>query len=208
VKDPDPRRVGRAFSNATMELALGGYAGFHTTTPPTVESAFGIYRPAAVPRAAVRHVAVLPDGARRVIDDPPTGEVPPAPEVPAPPPAPAGPTARVPLGRVCGARSGDKGGDANIGLWTRTGAQYSWLRGFLTGERARELLGPEADDLPIDVYPLPNLRALNVVVRGILGEGVASSTRPDPQAKGLGEYLRSRVVDLPRALSPDGQVEG
>ncbi len=35
VKDPDRRKVGRRFSNATMELALGGYAGFHTTTPPT-----------------------------------------------------------------------------------------------------------------------------------------------------------------------------
>jgi hypothetical protein len=107
---------------------------------------------------------------------------------------------RVPLGRVCGARSGDKGGDANIGVWARDDAGHAWLSDHLTAERVRELLGPEAADLPIEVHPLPNLRAVNVVVRGLLGDGVASSTRPDPQAKGLGEYLRSRIVDVPASL--------
>jgi hypothetical protein len=199
VKDPDPRKVGRAFAGATMELALGGYAGFHTTTPPTAESAYGVYRPAAVPRSAVRHTVVLPDGERRVIPDPSVGEVPPVPQAPVAP-IPEGPRARVPLGAICGARSGDKGGNANIGLWTRTDAEYAWLRGFLTAAKVRELLGPEVADLAIDVWPLPNLRALNVVVHGILGSGVASSTRPDPQAKGLGEYLRSRVVEVPVEL--------
>jgi hypothetical protein len=208
VKDPDPRKVGRAFSNATMELALGGYAGFHTTTPPTTESAFGVYRPAAVPRAAVAQTVVLPGGERRMIPDPPTADPPTA--APGGPAraaadaiaadATAAPTVRAPLGRVAGARSGDKGGNANIGLWTRDDAGYAWLAAFLTAERVRELLGPEAAALPIDVHPLPNLRAVNVVVDGLLGDGVASSTRPDPQAKGLGEYLRSRVVDVPEEL--------
>ena len=64
VKDRDPTAVGRRFSNATMELALGGYAGFHTTTPPSAESAYGIYWPATVPASEVAHVAVLPDGTR------------------------------------------------------------------------------------------------------------------------------------------------
>ncbi|MHA6615784.1 acyclic terpene utilization AtuA family protein [Pseudonocardia sp. DLS-67] len=199
VKDPDPRTVGRAFAGATMELALGGYAGFHTTTPPTAESAYGVYRPAAVPRSAVRHTVVLPDGERRVIADPEVGEIPPPPRAAATP-IPDGPVTMAPLGTVCGARSGDKGGNANIGVWTRTDAEYAWLRGFLTAEKARELLGAEVADLPIDVWPLPNLRALNVVVHGILGAGVASSPRPDPQAKGLGEYIRSRKVPIPRVF--------
>ncbi|MEN3298585.1 acyclic terpene utilization AtuA family protein, partial [Pseudonocardia sp.] len=204
VKDPDPRKVGRAFSNATMELALGGYAGFHTTTPPTAESAYGVYRPAAVPRSAVTQTVVLPDGERRTIPDPPTSDAPVQvkPRSGEVPRAQGAVSRQVPLGAVCGARSGDKGGNANIGLWTRTDEAYSWLREFLTVERARELLGPEAADLRMDVHELPNLRALNVVVHGILGEGVASSTRPDPQAKGLGEYLRSRLVEVPIDLIP------
>jgi hypothetical protein len=212
VKDPDPRKVGRAFSNATMELALGGYAGFHTTSPPTAESAFGIYRPAAVPRSAVEQVVVHGDGTRTVVPDPPT----------APPTASSvgderhlrpdtaheravrgesdAPTRRVPLGTLFGARSGDKGGDANIGVWARSADAHAWLRGFLTPEKVRELLGPETAELDVEVHDLPNLRAVNVLVHGLLGAGVASSTRPDPQAKGLGEYLRSRVVEVPEAL--------
>jgi hypothetical protein len=66
----------------------------------------------------------------------------------------------------------------------------------LTVDRLRELV-PEVASLPIERYELPNLRALNFVVVGLLEEGVAASTRPDPQAKSLGEYLRSRLVDVP-----------
>ena len=201
VKDPDPRKVGRAFSSGIMEVALAGYAGFHTTTPPTSESAYGVYRPAAVPRSSVHQVLVLPDGERRVIADPPTAPAPAAAAAPAAQtPAPVGPTRRAPLGAVLGARSGDKGGNANIGLWARDDAGYAWARAHLTVDRLRGLLGPEVSELRIERFELPNIRALNVVVHGLLGEGVASSTRPDAQAKGLGEYLRSRLVDVPDAL--------
>jgi hypothetical protein len=244
VMDPDPGRVGRSFSNATVELALAGYAGFHTTTPPTAESEYGVYWPTFVPATVVEHAVVLPDGTRRVIPPWPAGsaagEAPPTRDgnsqsltsVGAPdravraepagangpnrfsqPPAatgptrvsgPAGasgPTRRAPLGLVCGARSGDKGGNANVGLWTPDPAAYRWLREYLDAERFRELL-TEAADLEVRRYELPNLCALNFVVVGLLGLGVAASTRPDPQAKGLGEYLRSRHVDIPTRLLP------
>ena len=207
VKDPDPRKVGRAFSNATMELALGGYAGFHTTTPPTPESAYGVYWPALVPASEVEHTVVLPGGTRRSVpvpgrdsvhrsirenDDPERGR----PRDPAPL---DGPARRAPLGRVCAARSGDKGGNANIGVWTRDERSFGWLRDYLTTGRLAELI-PEAARRPVRRYELPNLHALNFVITGLLGEGVASSARPDPQAKGLGEYLRSRHVDIPAEL--------
>jgi hypothetical protein len=100
---------------------------------------------------------------------------------------------------LLGARSGDKGGNANIGVWARSDEAFDWARWFLTVEKVRELL-PETAELRIDRFELANLRALNFVVHGILGEGVAATTRPDAQAKGLGEFLRSRSVDLPRVL--------
>ena len=112
---------------------------------------------------------------------------------------PAEPTERAPLGAICGARSGDKGGNANIGLWTRTPEEFTWLAAYLTADRLRELL-TEAAGLPVRRYELPRLRALNFVVTGLLGEGVAASARPDPQAKGLGEYVRSRHADIPVRL--------
>jgi hypothetical protein len=108
---------------------------------------------------------------------------------------------------VCAARSGDKGGNANVGLWARDAAGYEWLRDYLTTGRLRSLL-PEAKDLEVRRFELPNLHALNFVIAGLLGEGVASSARPDPQAKGLGEYLRSRLVTMPAALLESGPPEG
>jgi hypothetical protein len=101
-----------------------------------------------------------------------------------------------------GARSGDKGGDANLGLWVRHDAPdgaWRWLAHLVTPDRVRELL-PEAAALPVSVHPLPNLRAVNVVIEGLLGDGVAASTRFDPQAKALGEWLRARYADIPQEL--------
>ncbi|TMF72859.1 MAG: hypothetical protein E6I13_00475 [Chloroflexi bacterium] len=76
------------------------------------------------------------------------------------------------------------------------------MEAFLNVDRLKELL-PEAAGLQVHRYSLPNIRSLNFVIVGLLGQGVASSTRIDPQAKGLGEYLRSRIVDLPEALLED-----
>jgi hypothetical protein len=197
VKGTDQRRVGRAFSAAVIEIALASYPGFHTTTPPTDGSPYGVYETASVPANEVEHAVVFDDG-RRVVVPPTTAE---GSEVGVAPPnlsqLPGGPTRRVPLGLAFGARSGDKGGDANVGVWARSSEAYAWLAHFLTVDRFKELV-PEASQ--VERYDLPNLLALNFVARGLLGEGVASSTRPDPQAKSLGEYLRSRDVDLPEAL--------
>jgi Acyclic terpene utilisation family protein AtuA len=198
--DPDRDRVGRRFSNAVVELVLASYAGFYTTTPPTDASAYGEYWPLLVPRDEVRHTVVLPDGERLDVPHAVVHDATPV-EVPAPPPPPEGfgPTTRRALGEVCGARSGDKGGNANVGLWTHSDDAYDWLAATLTVARFRQLV-PEAADLEVRRYELANLRALNFVVVGLLGDGVASSTRYDPQAKGLGEYVRSRELDVPDAL--------
>ncbi|MBI4171123.1 MAG: DUF1446 domain-containing protein [Actinobacteria bacterium] len=200
VRSPDEKRVGRAFSGAAIELALASYPGFHTTTPPGDASPFGVYRPAFVPAGSVEQAVVWEDGTRTRIEPAPTAApadtAPPPLDLPAPP---AGPTRRLPLGAVFGARSGDKGGDANVGVWAREPLGYAWLAEFLTADCLKELV-PEAASLTVRRYELPNLLALNFVVEGLLGEGVAASTRPDPQAKSLGEYLRSRPVDLPEAL--------
>jgi hypothetical protein len=206
VKDQEERKVGRAFSDAITELALAGYAGFHTTTPPAGASAYGIYWPALVPRRLVPEHVHLPDGSTTAVraNDNDPGPRPGLQAVPAPEPEPEAketnrPLTAVPLGRLCGARSGDKGGNANVGLWAVSPAAYAWLRRHLTVEAFRALL-TEAADLQVDRYELPNLLALNFVVHGLLAPGVSATTRPDPQAKGLGEYLRSRTVTVPSGL--------
>jgi hypothetical protein len=112
-------------------------------------------------------------------------------------------TRRLPLGTFVHARSGDKGGDANIGLWVdrsrHADERIAWLTKLITPERIQTLL-PETKGLDIEVYTLPNLGAVNVMIRGLLGDGVAASSRFDPQAKGLGEWLRSRLVSIDEGL--------
>ncbi|MDQ1673691.1 MAG: hypothetical protein QOC98_2253 [Frankiaceae bacterium] len=205
VRDPQPAPVGRAFSSAAVELALASYPGFSVTAPPSEGSPYGVFWPAyiAAPTSRVRHA----DGEVELVEPTEGQPVPPSPEAAAestPParPSETGPTRRAPLGTLFGARSGDKGGNANVGVWARDDAAYRWLAAELTVERIRQLL-PETRDLPVRRYELPRLRAVNVVVEGLLGEGVAASTRFDPQAKGLGEWLRCRVVDLPEHLFTD-----
>ncbi|MFJ8310885.1 MULTISPECIES: acyclic terpene utilization AtuA family protein [unclassified Streptomyces] len=200
VRDADPDAVGRVVSGAAVELALASYPGFHVTAPPGKGAPYGVFEAAYVAAGSVEHVAVHADGVRELISPPArTAALAPVPEPPLPPSAPAGPTRRVPLGLVAGARSGDKGGDANVGVWVRSDAAWEWLAHALTVERFRQLL-PEVRELKVTRHPLPNLRALNFVVEGLLGEGVASQSRFDPQAKGLGEWLRSREVAVPVAL--------
>jgi hypothetical protein len=209
VMDRDPDKVGRAFSGKVIEMVLASYPGFFTTSPPTDASSFGVYWPALVAAEVPHHVAVV--GGERIEIPPPTN-----PRAEGPDPVPGerrpatidasglqdGPTRRAPLGTIVGARSGDKGGNANIGVWVADDDAWPWLSNTLTVEGLRDLLPAETDGLVVERHDLPNLRALNFVIRGLLGRGVAASTRTDPQAKGLGEYLRAKVVEIPESLLP------
>ncbi|QSR24250.1 exopolyphosphatase [Nocardioides aromaticivorans] len=210
-KDPEAGPLGKPFTGPAVELALASYPGFTMTTPPQKPSPFGIYRPEYVDRSAVEHTVVHHDGTREVIADPTTfaGPADLDPELgkrPSPYPAPADTiTRRMPLGSFVHARSGDKGGDANLGLWVKNDgspkyeARVQWLAKIVKDRKVRELV-PEAKDLDVDVYVLPNLGAVNIVIHGLLGDGVAASTRFDPQAKGLGEWVRSRIVHIQEDL--------
>jgi hypothetical protein len=200
VKDADDKRIGRAFSSAAVEIALASYPGCTLTSPPGDASPYGVYWPAVVPNELLTHTVVLEDGSR--LDIEPARETASIAPVSASSPRPtarASGTLRAPLGLLVGARSGDKGGNANVGVWARSDEAFDWLAAGLTVERFKALL-PETAPYDVDRYDLPNLRALNFVVHGLLGEGVAAGTRQDPQAKGLGEWLRARHVTIPTYL--------
>ncbi|WP_412180980.1 acyclic terpene utilization AtuA family protein [Streptomyces goshikiensis] len=209
VRDPSPDPVGRSLTAAAIELALASYPGFHVTAAPGPAQPYGVFTSAEVPAASVPHTAVLPNGTRLPV--PPAIAVPPAlvapqpspapPPPPTVPPGPTGPTRRGPLGALVGARSGDKGGDANVGVWVESDAAWAWLHATLTVDTFQALL-PETAGLPVARHVLPHLRALNFTVPGLLGDGVASGHRFDPQAKALGEWLRARHTDIPVALLP------
>ena len=201
VKDPDEKKVGRAFSNAVAELALASIPGYFSIGgSPTAGKPFGIYEPATIPAAIVPQEVVLLGGSTHQIDSVfPRGDVTITPAKGPIASAPSGPSRRVPLGKIIGARSGDKGGNANLGVFTRNDMAWVWLDAFLTTERLMTLL-PEVGQFRVDRYRFPALRSLNFLVHGLLEEGVAAATRQDGQAKSLGEWLRARLVDVPESL--------
>jgi len=193
VKSSDERLAGKAFSSAAIELALANYPGFFATGGPSEAQPFGVYWPALVDATEVHQSVVLPDGSRIPVALPPRSVVvTPATGTEETSAEPVGPAGGEALGAYFAARSGDKGGNANVGIWARDAGGYAWLAEHLTASALRALL-PEAAGLEVRRYQLPNIHALNFVIVGLLGEGVASSTAFDTQAKGLGEYLRSRI---------------
>lgn len=203
VADRDEKLVGRAFSGAVIQTGLSSYPGLFGTSPPGGATSYETYIPAVVAPGVVTARGQLGDEVFEVAE---TGTIQ---SQELDPPAydegllskPAGETRRVALGAIAGARSGDKGGHANVGVWARSQEAYDFLAEHLSTARLRTLL-PGAAELQIRRYPLPNLWAVNFVVEGFLGDGVSSSLRFDAQAKGLGEFLRARHIDIPVSLLP------
>lgn len=219
VLDGQEEKVGRRFADAAVQTALSSYPGCHTAAPPTGASEYGVLWPTLVRREHVCQSIVV-GGRRTELRDPADQGRTQAAASPEPAAReqrlaaePAGSaaaevTVEVPLGVLLGARSGDKGANANLGVWARTEAAFQWLRGFLTTDALVELL-PDIAPFAVERYELDNLRACNFVLKGYLGRGVAASTRRDPQAKNLGERLRACRVGVPaRLVRGEGRKRG
>ena len=199
VMDSDPKKVAM-FSAKLVELALANIPGFTATAPPTKGMPAIMHWPALVSNDQIQqHVFV--DGQEHVIKTIDPGELNHETQLPSKPiPAvPRGETVSRPFGELFATRSGDKGGNANLGVWAKTPAAFAYLEDFLSVDHLKTLL-EDLKDFEIERYELPNLLALNFYIKGLLGDGVAASLRSDPQAKTLGEYLRARIVDVPREI--------
>ncbi len=212
VMDPDAKKAGRLFSSKVVELALASIPGFTLTGPPSQGDPAIRHWPALVSSDLIRQ-EVHVKGQVLEVDPAPAGAGFPSADDPGPPPAGSGVAAgfeteemrAVHFGRLFATRSGDKGGNANLGVWARDAKAYKFLSGFLTCDRLKTLL-PDLAPYAIQRYDLPNLLAVNFYIRGLLGHGVAASVRSDPQAKTLGEYLRAKMIEAPVSLLKD--IEG
>jgi hypothetical protein len=218
VRGGDEHAVGRAFSGAVIATSLASYPGTFFTSAPTGGQAVARYWPTTVAARDVTPViacdGALVASAESAVPAAPAPASPslhaePATAMPAAPPTPAAPAltddlVTVPLGVLVGGRSGDKGGDANVGLWADEESVAQWLCDSFGVAEFKAAL-PEAAPFAVSRHPLPNLRAVNFVVHGILGWGVASNLRLDTQAKGLAELLRAREVSVPSHLVLSGK---
>ena len=202
LKSKDPKLVGRLFTAKIIELALANYPGFFSKTPPGPGAPFIRYWPALIdskhvyekihfsgeehmirptcidyPDQTTKRNAVNIDIEKASYDE----------------------HENIPLGRIIGARSGDKGGCANLGVWTKTNEAYSFIYHYLTVKQLRKLL-PDLNDYEIERYDFPNIKSLNFYIKGILEDGASSNTKVDALAKSLGEYLRAKYVNVPKQL--------
>ena len=206
LMDPDQNKVGKLFSAKVVELALSNIPGFTLTGPPPSKAVPAIQHwPALVTSRCITQKVVVNDTEFMVPAIDPRAETLKA-ETPRVEPPEMETLAvamddlvEIPLGRLFGTRSGDKGGNANLGVWAVTPKAFSFLNDFLSVEKLKQLL-PDMAEFEIERYELPNLRAVNFYIKGVLGEGVAASFRSDPQAKTLGEYLRSKLIQVPSAI--------
>lgn len=199
VADPDEAKVGREWSNALASIALASIPGLFGVWPPGPAKPYAVYWPTTVARSVVHPTVHLGDASWEVPETEPVEWVEAAVPRVETPAAPTGDTTLVALGMVLGARSGDKGGAANLGVFARTDPAHGWLVEFLTVDRLRQLL-PDLAELEIERFHFPRLRAVNFVIHRLLDDGVASTLRVDSQAKGLGEYLRSKLAEVPVEL--------
>jgi hypothetical protein len=182
VRSDDPDVVGRAFSGAAIELALASYPGFNVTAPPSNGSPYGVFTAAYLDANDVDHVAVTADGIRHAVAAPTTvADLQPVEHTFVAPKLdealqPDAPSRELPLGTIALARSGDKGGSANIGVWVRTDTEWAWLVTTLTVDRLKELL-PETAGLNVTRHVFANLRAVNFW-------STTSSARASPRTQG------------------------
>ena len=103
---------------------------------------------------------------------------------------------RLPLSRLCLARSGDKSDAANIGVLARSAVAYNFLDTYLTAQRVknyfRDLCHGE-----VKRYALPRLQGFNFILSQALGGGGTKSLRIDPQGKTLAQALLRQEVYVP-----------
>lgn len=201
VKSRNPDLVGRLFSAKIIELSLANYPGFFSAGTGKKPGPVISYWPALIDSKHIKEYVHV-DG--KTLEIEPTSQLqfeenyyqkqPVTIEL-----APQGEMDEISFGRLFGARSGDKGGCANIGVWAKTDLAFSFLYNFLSIEKLKELM-PDLNKFSIDRYELPNINSLNFYIHGILEDGVSSNNRMDGQAKSLGEYLRSKTISVPKII--------
>ena len=201
VIDKNPKKAGKLFTSKLVELALCSVPGFCFDSQLGPAQPRIVHFPALIDKKHIQQEIDV-DGVKMTMAEVTYHGEPITLKKSSPKPITTfknKATKKIFLGRLFAARSGDKGGNANLGVWGKTPESYAFLKEFLTVDRLKELM-PEARTYEIIRYDYPNLLGVNFYLLGFLEEGVAASTKTDGQAKSLGEYLRAKVIDAPRVL--------
>ncbi len=110
---------------------------------------------------------------------------------------------KVQLIKIAHARSGDKGDASNVGLIARKAEYYPILREKVTPEAVKKHFAGICRG-KVDRYELPNLCALNFLLREALGGGGTVSLRNDAQGKTMSTALLRMEIEVPDDLAISG----
>ena len=201
VMSQNPDLVGRLFSAKIIELALANFPGWTGRSGVVPSGPYIEYWPALVDSKFIKEKVHFDGKTMEVI---PTSQLDFEEVYYQKEPAEVkqiteNPDTEIFFGDIFGTRSGDKGGCANLGVWSKNPEAYGFLFDYLTVDKLKELL-PDLKSFEIDRFELPNILSLNFYIHGILQDGVSSSTRMDGQAKSLGEYLRAKKIKVPKII--------
>lgn len=106
---------------------------------------------------------------------------------------------KVELKELAYARSGDKGDVCNVGIMAKTSNVYDFLVKSLTPEKIKEhFRGMIKGD--VEIYPLPNLESLEIVLRRSLGGGATCTLRFDQTGKSMGPVLLGMELETDEQL--------
>ena len=216
VRDRDRHKIEVGFTPTVVGRMLGSIPGFTMPSDqgrPRPSEVVGHW-PALIDRASVITTVTMGDETRVVPTAIPGRTGPGAPAeatapveagdrigeiAPGPAATGAGETVSVPLGRLCLARSGDKGDTANVGVIARSDEVYAWLVRYLTPDVVAQHF-KDACQGPVERFELPNLRAVNFLLHESLGGGGTLSLRFDAQGKTYAQYLLALPVEVPAAV--------
>ena len=209
-----------SFVSGFLRNIMQHYSGMHWSTDmrTLMPKQYLAYYPAILPQSELKEVAILLNKTGEIEQEIDAGHV----SVTEPLEKRAnydtpdlvdlskfGPTVHVPADIVVLGRSGDKGGNVNLGLFVHEADEYEWLRTYFTRGRLQTLIGNDwRKEYFIERIELPQIYAVHFVVYGILGRGVSSSVILDSLGKGFADYIRSKYIDIPEkfVLRYDGKT--
>jgi len=105
------------------------------------------------------------------------------------------------LGEIAHARSGDKGGHANVGVIAYNQSGYEYLRSVVTEQVIGEFFAG-LQPSRVERFELPGIHALNFLLHNALQGGASLSLRTDTQGKILGLAVLEMTIPRPENLEP------
>ena len=115
------------------------------------------------------------------------------------PGVPAAATETVPLGTLAYGRSGDKGDNANVGIFARRPEYRAILESEVTEAAVAEYFSHRVHG-PVTRWRLPGIGGFNFLLRRALGGGGMASLQADPLAKAYAQMLLDMPVRVPAGL--------